>query len=117
MEYSKTIFCDIDGTLVKHYAPHYTASPDHEAELLPHTIDKLEEWNSLGYSLILVTGRKESQRNVTIKQLAKAGIVYDQLIMGVGRMRILINDKKPDGQLAAKAINIKRNVGISNVKI
>ena len=33
----KTIFCDIDGTLVKHLAPCHTSKPSHKMELLPGT--------------------------------------------------------------------------------
>jgi hypothetical protein len=57
-------------------------------------------------------------RASTEKQLAQAGIFYDQLIMGVGGgVRVLINDDKPDGQAAAMCINIERNKGISNINI
>ena len=60
-------------------------------------IDKILEWNKKGYTIILTTGRRESNRELTIKQLQEAGIFYDQLIMGVGRgPRVVINDLKPD---------------------
>jgi ribonucleotide monophosphatase NagD (HAD superfamily) len=114
----KTIICDIDGTLVKHNKPSEVAKNSYLPELLEGTIDKLNEWERNGYNIILLTGRKESMRQATEKQLSQLGIYYDQLIMGVGGgPRYLINDFKPDGTEAAFAINVKRNVGIKNINI
>ena len=58
--------------------------------------------------------------------LEKFGLVYDQIIFGIGsRERILINDIKPKGandngyrdytMPMAYAINIERDIGLSNV--
>ena len=114
----KTIICDIDGTLVSHNKPSDAAKKSTELTLLEGTIDKLNEWEYNGYNIILLTGRKESMRQVTIDQLTKLGIYYDQLIMGVGGgPRFLINDYKPDGTKSAFAINIKRNKGIKNINL
>jgi ribonucleotide monophosphatase NagD (HAD superfamily) len=114
----KTIICDIDGTLIKHNKPSDVASSLYIPELLEGTIDKLNEWERNGYNIILLTGRKESMRQVTINQLSQLGIYYDQLIMGVGGgPRYLINDYKPDGTEAAFAINVERNKGIKNTNI
>lgn len=113
-----TIFCDIDGTLVKHRSPIENTSTSKSLELLPGTLEKLLEWDSKGYNIILVTGRKESMRRITVKQLADAGIIYDKLIMGIGGgKRILINDNKPDGRITAEAISIERDFGINNIKL
>jgi len=115
---TKTLFLDIDGTLVQHVNPSVSSLPNHEMNVLNGTIEKLLEWNKKGYSIILTTGRRESNRDMTIKQLQKAGIFYDQLIMGVGRgPRIVINDKKPDGMMTAYAINIERNNGLKDINI
>lgn len=114
----KTIFCDIDGTLVKHSAPTICSSPDYKMELLEGTLDKLLEWDKKGYYIILTTGRKESLRKETVRQLAEAGIFYDQLIMGIGGgHRYLINDAKPDNTNSAFSICIERNSGIKNIDI
>lgn len=113
----KTIICDIDGTLCKHLIPTLNTVPT-PLEILPGTIDKLSEWDAKGYNIILITGRRESMRVNTEKQLAEAGIFYDQLIMGVGGgVRILINDNKPNGDLAARCINLERNMGIKDINI
>lgn len=114
----KTIFCDIDGTLVKHAPPHISSKPSFKMELLEGTLETLLEWDKKGYNIILTTGRKESLRKITKKQLANAGIFYDQLIMGIGGgPRIVINDCKPNGDQYASAINLERNTGIKNIEL
>ena len=114
-----TIFCDIDGTLVLHEKPDIISHPKHVMTLLEGTINKLIEWDKLGYRVILTTGRKESMRKETERQLAECGIFYDKLIMGLGGgKRVLINDRKPNGtEDYAIAVNIKRNSGIGGIKI
>jgi len=114
----KTIICDIDGTLVRHYDPHTVSKSTYKMELLEGTIEKLLEWERKGYNIILLTGRKESMRKVTEQQLSNAGVFYDQLIMGVGGgPRYLINDYKPDGTESAFSINVERNSGIKELDI
>ena len=114
-----TVFCDIDGTLVKHSKPTDSQKPTHTLELLDGTLEKLLEWDKMGYNIILTTGRKESLRSVTESQLNNVGIIYDQLIMGIGGgKRVLINDRKPYGVIDyAIAINIDRNVGIKDLEL
>ena len=114
-----TIFCDIDGTLVTHSKPTDSQRPTHKLNLLEGTIEKILEWDKLGYNIILTTGRKESLRNITEIQLSQVGIIYDQLIMGIGGgKRYLINDRKPNGsEDYAIAINLIRNEGIKLLQI
>lgn len=112
----KTIICDIDGTLTKHNIPSLNTPFNIKLELLPGTIEKLSEWDAKGYNIILITGRRESMRKSTEKQLADVGIFYDQLIMGVGGgTRVLINDNKPNGDIAALCINLERDKGINDI--
>ena len=114
-----TIFCDIDGTLVEHMHPSKASQNKYKVKLLEGTIEKLLEWDRHGYNIILTTGRKESLRKVTEKQLVNAGIIYDKLIMGIGGgKRYLINDFKPNSKEPyAIAINLDRNKGIKNIDI
>jgi hydroxymethylpyrimidine pyrophosphatase-like HAD family hydrolase len=114
----KTIFCDIDGTLVEHFPPGEIFS-GFKPKVLPGTIKKLLEWDKKGYNIILTTGRKESMRKITIEQLELAGIFYDQLIMGIGGgVRVLINDYKPNStEETAVAITLERDFGISKIDI
>ena len=114
----KTIICDIDGTILKHHGSlnlQYTNKP----VVLEGVIEKIAEWDSKGYNIILITGRRESMRNKTHEHLEVLGIFYDQLIMGVGGgERVLINDLKPNCDKAtAISINIVRNKGIKNLEV
>ena len=114
----KTVFCDIDGTLIKHFSSEESFY-SYKLELLPGTIEKLLEWDKKGYKVILTTGRKESMRKHTEEQLAQVGIFYDQLVMGIGGgVRVLINDLKPGSEEeTAVAITLKRDTGISKISI
>ena len=114
-----TIICDIDGTLTTHLPPNDVARNVKPLQLLDGTKEKLDEWDRKGYNLILLTGRRESLRKITEKQLSDAGIFYDKLIMGVGGgKRFLINDRKPNGvEDYAVAINLTRNKGLKGVNL
>ena len=116
----KTIFCDLDGTLTKHPADSTVIQdPNYELEVLPGTKEIMNDWDRKRYYIVITTGRKESAREATVKQLQRAGILYDQLIMGFGGGdRILINDRKEGSDRdTASAINVTRNGGVSNLKI
>lgn len=112
----KTILLDLDGTIFKHERP--TDLDIREPQLLDGVMDKILEWDSKAYNIIILTGRKESLRPQTIDQLRKCGVMYDQLIMGVGPgVRVLINDHKPFTEPHAVAVNVERDQGIKEVKV
>jgi hypothetical protein len=116
----KTIFCDLDGTLTKHPKDvGLIQDPNYELEVLPGVKEFLYTIDINRYHLVITTGRKESARESTIKQLQRAGILYDQLIMGFGGGdRILINDRKVGRtEDTAFAINVTRNEGVKDVKL
>jgi hydroxymethylpyrimidine pyrophosphatase-like HAD family hydrolase len=113
----KTIFLDIDGTLLKHHNGGLSAILTEEPTLLPGVIDKLNEWEAKGYYVILTTGRAESMREFTEKQLESLGVYYNSMIMGLKGDRILINDKKWNGDIAGYVFNVDRNVGIKTIDI
>ena len=115
----KTIFCDLDGTLVEHSNPIDIQNPNLILKVLPGVHERLREWDTKGYFIIITTGRKESARQSTQEQLRKAGIIYDQLIMGFGGGdRVIINDRKPNSERdTVYAINLTRNEGRENVEI
>ena len=116
----KTVFCDIDGVLLEHKLslPNILLS-NSEDVVLPMVYEKLDGWERKGYNIILTTGRKECMRKFTEQQLESLGIIYDQLIMGIGGgIRILINDLKPNSdQPTAIAINLKRDEGPRGVEL
>lgn len=114
----KTLFVDIDGTLLFHHGDGIKQALL-EPLLLPGVYEKFNEWDRKGYMIILTTGRRESERRATEKQLHSVGIVYDHLIMGIGGgKRIIINDTKPHSDDdTAGFVCVKRNEGIINVDI
>jgi hypothetical protein len=118
MDRPKTIFCDIDGTLIKHHGD-IIENLTTPALPLANVLDSIKLWEKLNYKIILTTGRKESARAQTEAQLASIGIVYDQLVMGITNgERVLINDKKPSGgSNTARAVNLVRNTGLVNIDI
>ena len=121
--YPKTIFCDIDGVLLEHTGDlssiYSTASIESLTNQTERTINKLIEWDQKGYKIILTTGRRESMRELTVRQLNQNRIFYDLLIMGLPRgARVVINDLKPGiDSPTAIAINIERNKGLVDVSI
>ena len=118
MDRPKTIFCDIDGTLIKHHGD-IVRNLNDSPELLPGALESVKAWDKLNYRIILTTGRKESSRTQTEAQLASLGIMYDQLVMGITNGdRVLINDKKPAGLAnTARAVNLVRNGGLTNIDV
>ena len=116
----KTILCDIDGTLIEFpetYEKFKSIPHNKNVKVLPGVIDKLWRWASEGHNIILTTGRNESMRKITEKSLQRAGIIYDQLVMGLGPgKRYVINDVNGDHNTAF-AINVKRNEGLEKVDL
>ena len=121
----KTIFVDIDGTIIKHHGGlenslNELLKPDYKPELLENVQERIWEWDGKDYTAILTTGRKESSRRITEKQLEELGIVYDQLIMGIGPgPRVLINDMDPNypETKMATGITLSRDEGIGSTKL
>lgn len=111
-----TIFCDIDGTLLKHS---HTISDalSNDPQLLPGVREKLNQWDSQGHTIVLVTARKESTRSATEAQLQALGIAYDQLLMGVtSGARVIINDKLSEtAPNRARAVNVLTDQGFASV--
>ena len=109
---SKTIICDIDGTLVKYRKTHLgIMAMGHEP--LPGVVEQMNEWENQGHKIILITGRRENLRKKTEKALTELGIPFDMLIMGCSdKGRVLINDQ---GQTCkAHAVSLFRDEGFSH---
>ncbi len=113
----KTILCDIDGCIFKHSGSMSgVLDKQNEVELLPGVKEAFRRWDQKSYCVVLITARKECMKELTEKQLAKFGLFYDQLIMGVGNgARIVINDHKvnDDGSITPRALafDLPRNQG------
>lgn len=114
----KTIFCDIDGTLLQHHGDIISNYKD-ESIILPGAIENIKQWEKHNYMIVLTTGRKECLRKETESVLLKCGIIYDKLIMGLPNGdRILINDKKLNGvRNTAYSINLPRNSGMTSIDL
>ena len=121
----KTIFCDIDGTIVFHHGLGLSGQLLNDAVTLPAVIERMNEWQAKGYSIVLTTGRCESIRKRTEDQLTSLGVFWDHLIMGLPNgPRVLVNDLKPGvtiddcrGRETAIAVCVERNGGLKNVEI
>jgi len=115
-EKPKTIFCDIDGTIIKHVHS-FSNINNVEPNLLDGVIKKFNEWDSKGYKIVLTTARKESARQMTEKHLNNLGICWDYLLMGItSGQRVLINDKLfSDDPDRAVSINVITDQGFESV--
>ena len=113
----KTYFIDIDGTLLYHIPDFENIDKHPDLKALPGAKEKTAQWHCEGDYVILVTARPESLRDLTVRQLAAAGIFYDTILMGIGAgERILINDHEYNKRHKAWAYNILRNVdGIKDI--
>ena len=88
----KTIICDIDGTLLD-YLHDKPSDERGEHVALPGAVEKMQQWEVMGCRIIIITGRRESERKRTVAELEKARIPYDVLLMGYADSgRVLIND-------------------------
>jgi len=116
-EKPKTIFCDIDGTLLLHLH-RFSDLGAQRATLLEGVLDKINQWDSIGHRIILCTARKESARAMTEAQLRELGLCWDQLIMGLtSGERVLINDKLTESaNPRAVSVNLITNKGFNQVK-
>ena len=111
---NKTIFSDIDGTLV-HQVPFEEIDP-FTSRALPGVVETMTKWFKEGHHIVLTTARPEELRDLTIQEMDLLGIPFHQLVMGIGRSeRILINNKsnKNPREKRATAIEVHKNVGLN----
>lgn len=115
-EKPKTIFCDLDGTVLKH-CHRFSDLHINDPEVLPGVNAKFNEWDSKGYRIILTTARKESAREMTEAHLKQLGLCWDHLIMGVtSGVRVLINDKLRDSDKnRAISVNLITDSGFESI--
>jgi dTDP-glucose pyrophosphorylase len=115
-EKPKTIFCDLDGTILKH-RHRFSLVCETDPELLAGVRAKFDEWDSQGHVIVLCTARKESSRQLTEKQLSSLGISWTHLLMGLtSGQRILVNDKlNAMDDDRAVAVNLLTDVGFDSI--
>jgi|TARA_B110000211_G_scaffold145156_1_gene165657 3-deoxy-D-manno-octulosonate 8-phosphate phosphatase KdsC-like HAD superfamily phosphatase len=111
----KTIICDIDGTLLD-YLHDKPSDERGEHVALPGAVEKMQQWEVMGCRIIIITGRRESERKRTVAELEKARIPYDVLLMGYADSgRVLINDVGKHGNCKAHAVSLPRDQGFKAV--
>ena len=107
-----TIFCDIDGTLIK-----YRIFTDYKTVLpvpISNTICYINSAYVNNHHIVLTTARPEYLRFHTIQELDLLDIKYHQLVMSIERgNRILINDNEVKNNDRCYALNLERNVGLT----
>ena len=112
----KTIFCDIDGVLFENCGEFTNPSWGFANPIIQNIehIKKLQDTQNI--QLILTTARKEKYREVTITQLEKYNVQYNQLVMNLFHCkRFLINDFSTTNPFPSSvSINLKRNDTILN---
>lgn len=115
-EKPKTIFVDLDGTILKH-AHHSQGNTIATPELLPGVMKKFLEWGSLGHKIILTSARREQNRQKIESELQELGIHWDFLLLGItSGQRFLINDKLNTlDQDRAASINVITDSGFNNI--
>lgn len=111
----KTIFSDIDGTLIEQVR--FEDLDANVVNVLPGVVEKMNEWYEAGHYIVLTTARPDYLRLITTLQMQKAGIRFHQLVMGIGREeRILINNnsKGEPENARAMAVAVGRDAGFIN---
>ena len=115
---NKTIFTDIDGTLV--HQVRFEEIDPFKSIALPYVVETMNTLFKEGNHIVLTTARPEELRVLTIQEMDMLGIPFHQLVMGIGRgERILINNKsqeRPD-EVRARGIQVEKNAGFENIII
>lgn len=109
MDKRKTWFLDFDGTIV--YQKSYREEIDY---ILPSTIDFFNNTIKESDFVIITTGREESHKKRIEKFMNSFGLKYDLILCGLPTgVRIVVNDKKPDGTKTALSHNVTRDEGLN----
>ncbi|KAJ3186149.1 hypothetical protein HK101_009702 [Irineochytrium annulatum] len=107
----KTLFVDIDGTVVGNSGQYFKPTWG-TTKALRKNVEHLNTLHATGrVQIILTTSRHESFRDATEKQLKEAGMNYDMILFGMlHTKRVLINDFAATNPYpSAIALNVGRN--------
>ena len=107
----KTLFIDLDGTLVKSSGKH---TPPYwgETEAIKENVDFVNKLYDTGkVYVIITTARDKEAKDVTLQQLKREGIKYHDIILGLYHSnRTIINDYGTSSPYpTCDAVNIVRN--------
>lgn len=106
-----TLFVDLDGVLVLNSAQ-YTDPRWGSTEAIEENVEVLNRLHETGrVHLVVTTARNEGFRELTIAQLDRIGLRYDDIIFGLPHgKRIVVNDYAPSNPYkSCDSINIRRN--------
>jgi hypothetical protein len=105
------VFCDIDGTIIKHQQRYGVDNYDSVPVPLNNNVGTVLKMQDQGSQIIFTTSRPESVRDITHQMLKSLGFNDFQLLMNLNdSARILINDyNELNPYPGATAINIRRN--------
>ena len=111
----KTIFCDLDGTLI----PHNWHPDDNTPMLLPGVEEFLRSLTQNRYYCVLTTARFQSECIYVLGQLRqKYNFQFNEFIYGLPTgPGVVVNDNSSEGECKAFAIAIERNKGLENITI
>jgi phosphoglycolate phosphatase-like HAD superfamily hydrolase len=118
MSKRRTIFCDIDGTVLEYRK--FEDIQTTPAVPIPTVVDYLQRAKDRGDKIVMTTARPESMYLFTYNQLKKLSIPFDQIVTDIERgPRVLINDKDPKhpDQPRAIAINLDRDKGFPREEV
>lgn len=106
----KTWFIDFDGTLV--YQKSHLSEED---QILPSTLEFFQRIVKEEDCVVVTTARSENDHKERIRSFMDSNnLKCDFILCGVtSGIRILINDKKPDGSTTAYSLNTVRDQGIN----
>jgi len=107
----KTIFIDLDGTLVKN-SGQYFGEKWGTTDILQNNVEYIQELKKSNFIYIIITTSRTSEfKQITIEQLNKLNIPFDQIIFDLPHCtRYLINDfANTNSYPSAVAINLLRN--------
>jgi NDP-sugar pyrophosphorylase family protein len=121
MEYKvpkpKTYLLDLDGTVLMH--AHKYSNLSRVPELCPGVKEALDEIDSRGDKIILMSARKESARKITESILNELSVPFDQLVLNVGQgCRVIVNDKStPRAESRCRAVDVIADAGWSTADL
>jgi len=110
----ETLFVDIDGILV-HNSGQFTKPYWGTTDGLEDNIKYLQERHQDGYvHIVLTTSRHAIAKRITMDQIAKLMIPYDQIVWGLPHCRrVLINDyARTNPYPSAYSVNLPRDADI-----
>ncbi len=107
----RTIFLDIDGVLLESSHRTFGKTWRDSKPLMKNCGVVLDLYETGRYHIVLCTSRPEVVRDWTIIRLKRAGVLYDQLIMGLPACgRLLVNDVVEDRfDHTAEAVEVVRD--------